>query len=149
MNKFKDSVGRFFTKGLFKETAIGEKKFVLYTLEEAKQLYLSCDDITGYEFASNHLGGWKHWIALHNSPTLEPILREWEEELEVKLRSQAIKNIMTLSVTDKGYQASKFLADRGWKVKETGRPTKEAIQKETRVQSRMYEEFSNVVDLKK
>lgn len=150
MSKFKDSQNRWFTTGLFKETAVGDKAFVVYTLDEAKKLYLDSEDITGYTFATNHLGGWHHWQALFNSPTLEPILREWEEELEVKLRSKAIMQITEIAKTEKGYQAAKFLADRGWKVRDAGRPSKAEIQKETRVQAKMYEEFGdNVLQLKR
>ncbi len=134
---------------MFKETAGGEKKFVLYTLEEARQYYLECNDITGYDFSTKYLGGWKHWLALHASSLLEPSFEDWKEELEVRLRSEAIKNICTLSKGQKGYQASKFLADKGWEAKGAGRRTKEAIKKEARVQNKMYEEFKdNVVAIK-
>lgn len=149
MSKFKDPIGRWFTVGMFHEYATNPET-AIYHIEEAKQLYLDCGDITGYRFSTTYLGGWKHWLALHNSPILEPILKEWEEELEVKLRSEAVQNIVTLSKLDKGYQAAKYLADRGWKVRESaGRPSKEEIQKETRVQSKMYDEFKNVIELKK
>lgn len=148
-NKFKDSIGRWFTKGVFKEYAT-DPITAIYSIDEAKQYYMECKDITGYLFAVTYLGGWQHWLALHTSPILEPILKEWEEELEVKLRSEAVQNIVALSKSDKGYQAAKYLADRGWKVRETaGRPSKEEIQRETRVQSKMYDEFKNVVELKK
>lgn len=149
MKQFKDPIGRWFTTGMFKETS-DNPKYVIYTLEEAKQLYLECGDITGYTFATQHLGGWRHWLALHNSPKLEPLLKEWEEELEVRLRSSAVKQIIDLSRGEKGYQAAKYLADRGWKVRDAGRPSKAEIQKETKTQSKMYEEFQdNIVSLKK
>jgi len=150
MKQFKDSQGRWLTTGIFKETAMGETKFLLYTLEEAKKNYLDCDDVTGYEYATKYLGGWKHWLALHRSPALAPHLEDWTEELEVKIRAEAIKRIASLSTGAQGYQASRYLADKGWKVKKAGRTTKDAIKKEARVQSKMYEEFKdNVVAIKK
>jgi len=142
-------MNRYFTIGLFKETAIHDKQYVLFTLEEAKSLYMACRDITGYQFAIQHLGGWQHFKALYKSPALSPILDEWEEELEVALRSEALKKIETLSTGDKGYQAAKFLVDKGWKEKTKGRTTKEAIQKEARINEKVYDEFNNVVDFKK
>jgi len=148
IKQFKDSNGRWFTKGVFHEYAT-DPSTAIYHIDEAKQYYMECRDITGYDFAVQYLGGWRHWLTLHNSPILEPILREWEEELEVKLRSEAVKHIVNLSKTDKGYQAAKYLADRGWKVRDAGRPSKEEIQRETSVQSKMYDEFKNVVDFKK
>lgn len=149
ITKFKDTIGRWYTVALFKEFA-PDKKHVLFTTEEAKQLYLECNDITGYEFATKHLGGWQHWVALHNSPKVLPLIEQWEEELEVRIRSESIKNIALLSKGEKGYQAAKFLADKGWKVKGVGRTTKEAIDKEAKIQSKLYDEFKgNVIELKR
>ncbi len=147
--KFKDHAGRYFTTGLFKETAVREKKYVLYTMEEARQCYLECNDITGYSFATGYLGGWDHWLAFQKSPIVMSYVNKWEEELEVRIRSQAIKNITDLSSGDKGYQASKYLADKGWKAAVKGRPSKASIEKEARVQSKMYDEFkSNITAIK-
>lgn len=73
MSKFKDSMNRWVTRGLFKETAITTDEFVLMTLDEARKKYLACGDPTGYVFATEHLGGYKHWKALKNSPVLSPI----------------------------------------------------------------------------
>lgn len=148
MNKFKDTIGRFRTVSLFKETAVTDKSFVLFTMQEARELFVACDDPTGYRFATEHLGGWKHWLSLKNSSKVNEFIVQWEEELEVKLRSQSLGNMLKLSKGDKGYQANKFLIDGGWKQKTAGRPSKEAIKKETRIQARAYEEFNNVVDLK-
>jgi hypothetical protein len=54
-------------------------------------------------------------------------VRSWREELELKLRARAVKQMMALA--DEGsYQASKWLADRGWDTRAAGRPTK--IEKE-------------------
>lgn len=142
--KYKDSQSRWFTIGLFKEFS-GNKDTVLFTTEEARQLYLSCDDITGYTFANEHLGGWKHWLALHTSPKIEPLIKEWEEELEVRKKSNALRSIETIAKGEKGYQAAKFLVDGGWKEKKVGRTTKEAIKKAARVESKIYDEFKGSI----
>lgn len=145
---FKDTQGRWITVGLFKETATRQDKYVLFSLEEAKRLYIACGDPTGYMFATEHLGGWQHWLALQESQ-MKPILAQWEEELEAKIRAGAVMDIMKRAGSDKGYQAEKWLADGGWKPKEVGRPTRERIERESRVKSKMYAEFDNVVEMNK
>lgn len=142
---FKDTQGRWITSGLFKETAATDQ-FVLWTLDEAKALYIACGDPTGYEFAAEHLGGWKHWLLLKASPALQGYIAEWEEELEAKIRAHAVRNIAARSGTDKGYQAEKWLADAGWKPKEMGRPTREKVEKEARIKNKMYSEFGDVIE---
>ena len=137
---FKDKMGRWITSGLFKETS-QTSDYVLWTMDEAKALFVATGDPTGYEFATQHVGGWKHWLAIKESPACAPYIAQWEEELEAKVRSAALRNIMTLSEGEKGYQASKFLTEGGWKPKEIGRPTKEKIERESRVKSAMYKEF--------
>lgn len=146
---FKDTQGRWITSGLFKETA-QSKSFILFTLDEAKAAYIACGDPTGYEYAAQHLGGWQHWLAIKASPALVHHIAQWEEELEAKIRSKGLQRIMDHSQTDKGYQAAKYIAEAGWKPKEVGRPSREKINRESRVRSKIYDEFKqNVVDLKR
>jgi len=137
---FKDTMGRWIISGLFKETS-QFNTYVIWTLDEAKHLYLETNDPTGYIFATEHLGGWKHWLVLKNSPTMSPYIREWEEELEVKLRSIALVKILDHSKNEKGFQAARYLVESGWVPKTAGRPTKEKINKEARIQRKMYDEF--------
>ncbi len=148
MTKFKDTMQRWRTLSLFKETASLPKEHVLFTFEEARTLYIECGDPTGYLFAVKHLGGWKHWLMMKNSSALSSKIEEWEEELEVKLRSDAVKNMIKLSDGDKGYQANKFLVDGGWLRRKAGRPTKESINKEKKIQAELYTELESSVDLK-
>ncbi len=140
MNKFKDSMQRWIISGLFREIA-QKDTYILFTLEEARQLFIGLNDPTGYLFSTAHLGGYTHWVALKESPSTGPHIAKWEEELEVKLRAEGLNSIYQLSKGDKGYQAAKFLADGGWKEKTTGRPTKEHIKRESRIQASIYDEF--------
>ena len=144
---FKDTMNRWRTLSLFKETA-PKKDFVLFTMEEARELYVGLDDPTGYKFAIEHLGGWKHWKSICNSNALYEHIQGWEEELEIKLRSSSLRHMLKLAQGDKGYQANKFLIDGGWKQKVAGRPSKESIKKETKIQAKVYSEFNNVRDLR-
>ncbi len=148
-DKFKDSQNRWRTKSLFWNIALTPKEHVLFTFEEARILFLETNDPTGYRFAVDHLGGWKHFLLIKQSPVIGDKIAEWEEELEIKLRSESVRNMMKLSQGDKGYQANKFLIDGGWIQKKAGRPTKEAIKKNHKMQQNMYAELEGSVDLKK
>ena len=137
---FKDTMDRFITSGLFKETA-QTKNWIEYTLKEAKVLFIECGDPTGYLFSEKHLGGYQHWLALKQSPALEHHLLSWEDELEVKIRAEGLKRVIEESEKKTGYQAAKYLVQAGWKMKELGRPTKQKIKEESIKRSKIYEEF--------
>ena len=139
-NKFKDKMGRWITSGLFKETS-QSNAYVVYTLDEARKYYLECNDPTGYIFATTFLEGYKHFLALKESPTLVHHITQWEDELEVKIRSQAIQNIHTTSKGVNGYQASKYLVEAGWLKNKVGRPSAAQIKKESKMRSTIYDEF--------
>lgn len=125
---FKDSANRWVTVGLFQETAGQNKSFILYTLDEARKLFLESHDPTGYIFAQEHLGGWQHFKALEASPALRGHIEEWKEELEAKLRAEHLLGISSLAKSGH-YQAHKFMVDRGWEQNSKGRPSKAEKQK--------------------
>lgn len=111
-----------------------------------KKLYLDMGDVTEYNFATTHLLGWSHWQRLNRSEYLADKFREWREELEVKVRAGAIENIMTIADSDSGgFQAAKWLADKGWDKRGAGRPSKQEVEKETRVQAKIAGEFTSDV----
>jgi len=138
---FKDSINRWVTTGLFKETAGPNKEFICMSLKEARKAFMECGDILGVDFADKHLGGFQHWKAINASPVLRPIITEWEEELEVRIRSKQIKRIDTLAEEGQ-FQAAKFLADRGWDKRAAGKPSKEEVTRETKVQAKIKDSFS-------
>jgi hypothetical protein len=137
MNPFKDVCNRWMTSGLFYELYTNTLDFAIFTLDDddkevkgkklksIKKLYMSCTDPTEYEFANKHLGGWAHWKELQECKLLIPYIDAWRDEMEIKLRAEAIKTIAVIAKTDKGYQAAKFLADCGWKLRAAGAPSKE------------------------
>ncbi len=141
MSTFKDSCNRWLTSGLFYEARPdSDLEFAKFTLQEEdrlvqdvllisiKKCYMSCTDPTEYEFANKFLGGWSHWKAIQASGPLKEHIITWRDELEVKLRAEAIKQIALLATTEKGYQAAKFIADRGWKTRIAGAPSKDEIE---------------------
>jgi len=152
-DKLKDSRGRPLTQSLFLE--IGYKtEFAVYTLDDVdkkykgktypslKALYLEMEDPIEYNFATTHLLGWQHWQRLCANKIVGKHVAEWREELELKLRSDAISEIIEISTTEKGFQAAKFVAKKEWEVKQAGRPKVVDQEKEDRIQEKLEDEFS-------
>jgi hypothetical protein len=152
-SKLKTANGIPLTQGLFLEIGYGE--FSVFTLKDEdyeykgvlypslKRLYLEMEDIGEYEFATTYLLGWQHWQRLCSNKAVLAHIEVWRDELELKLRSRAIKQIIKKSVFETGINASKFLAEKGWEKRKAGRPTKEEVERETRIQAdinRMFEE---------
>ncbi|HET8689243.1 MAG TPA: hypothetical protein VFM18_21740 [Methanosarcina sp.] len=146
-----DNAGKPLTQSLFLELTYNEK--AVYSLKEdhcewegkiypsLKRLYLEIEDPTEYEFATKYLLGYKHWKRICENKQLIRHVEEWREELEMKLRSKAVKN-MLLSAQEGNYQAAKWFADRGWSNKGAGRPTKADVEREKKFQARVDSEFS-------
>lgn len=148
-----DTMGRPLTQSLFLE--IGYSEYAVYTLKEfdykykdklypsLKKLYLKEEDPTEYVFAEKHLLGWQHWKRLCENKLIRKHVDEWREELELKIRSQAIRDMQNLCASENGnFSAAKFLADRGWDKRGAGRPSKAEKERQERIQDRIEEEFA-------
>jgi hypothetical protein len=153
-----DSSGRPITQAMFLEA--GYSSMAIYTLKDEdylyegklfpsiKKLYIEEADPTEYQFAVKYLLNWKQWIRICENKILRAHVDEWREELEMKLRCQAVKEMIQNSKKGK-IQASKWLADRGWAQRGAGRPTKAEIESEKKFQSRVQDEYgADVVRLK-
>lgn len=151
--KLVDTMGRPLTQSLFLE--IGYSDYAVYTLKEydhqyngktypsLKKLYLEAEDPTEYAFAERHLLGWQHWKRLCDNKVIAKHIEEWREELELKIRSQAIRDMQNLCASENGnFSAAKFLADRGWEKRSAGRPSKAEKERHLRIEERINEEFS-------
>ena len=149
-----DSVGRSLTQSMFLE--VGYSDAALYTLKDVdheyngkiypslKRLYLLEEDPTEYEFAVKYLLGWKHWQRLCENKLLRKSIDEWRAELEIKLRSRAVKEMIKSSASGK-IVASKWLADKGWAQRGAGRPTKAEVEGEKALLATVAEEFNEDV----
>lgn len=148
-----DTMGRPLTQSLFLE--IGYSEYAVYSLKEfdhqyngkiypsLKRLYLKEEDPTEYAFAEKYLLGWQHWKRLCENKQIAKHIDEWREELELKIRSQAIRDMQNLCASESGnYSAAKFLADRGWEKRGAGRPSKSEKERHLRVEERLEAEFS-------
>ena len=143
-------MGRPLTQSLFLE--LGYSENALYTLKDndfeyegkklpsIKHLYLECADPTEYDFAVAYLLGWGHWQRLCENKALRRYIDDWRIELEVKLRSAGVKNALAAAASG-NFQASKWVADRGWDTRGAGRPSKADVERETKIQAAMADEY--------
>ena len=133
---FKDGKNQWLTRGLFYELSdykltdfvqftLGDEDLIKKgkTLTSLKSLYIKAGDPTEYQFAIQHLGGWSHWKRMLDCKDIKVRVEEWREELEIKIRSEAIFQMNDHALAG-SYQASKYLADRGWDLRKAGAPSK-------------------------
>ena len=128
--KFLDSSGKRVILQLFKEFARPDVKFKpVYTLREWKDVFMEARDPSEYEPAMLLLGDWEHWQDVRAHALIKPHVDKWQQELEVKLRSEAIKQMKSHAKQPGGTAAAKWLADKGYAAetakKGVGRPKKE------------------------
>ncbi len=142
--KFRNASGTRITKSLFFETS-EDKHLVVYTLKREDhlgfpslyRLYIEASDLGEHRFASEYLDGWEHWEMLCNATWFKPYVEVWRRELEAKLESESLDRMTQLARVGgkEAFSANKYLLDRTRKAAgalKRGRPTKVAIEEETR-----------------
>jgi hypothetical protein len=152
-SKFKGIGGSPITQSLFLE--IGYTDLAYYTLSDEdkvykgttylslKRLYLEHEDVTEYDFATTYLLGWRHWQRLCENKQVRKHIDEWRFELELKLRSAGIKAIIESALDeDGGFQAQKYLADKGWDKIGAGRPKKDTSEADKKQEELLNEDFN-------
>lgn len=155
-SKFKDSGGRYLTQSLFLEfnynvdlavyTFDGEDKtYKGIVYPSLKRLYLESEDITEYTFAKTHLYNWEHWQRMKENKLLRKHFDEWEDELEIYLRSQGLRSVVEMS--ENNFQAAKYLSERGWDKRGVGRPSKGDQAKEDRIRDGMADFTNDIIRL--
>ena len=104
---------------------LGSSEFRLFTREQKdfyRTKFLESNDPTGYIFAEQWIkDGYRKWVEMQNAFGVKSEFNEWRNTLEMKLQAQGIINI---AQQRDSFQASKWLADRGWAEKQDKR-TKE------------------------
>lgn len=149
--KLVDDRGRPLSQSLFLE--VGYTEFAVYTLKEEdyeykgkvypslKRLYLEHEDPTDYSFACKYLLGWQQWKKICGNKAIAKHVEEWREELELKIRSQAVRDVIDMSAESGSFQAAKWLADKGYDKRTAGRPSKKEALKESRIKEKLNSEF--------
>ena len=153
-SEYTDKMGRYMTRSLFIETILKEQSAKgikpMYSLTgvqgytDVHAMYVNSADPTGYSFAISAFESWDHFVYLSNLQWFRKHLVSWEAELEIKMRSEGIKQLMTTATTEgsRGTTAAKYIADAGWKTKR-GRPSKEEVEREQIQQARIKEELGD------
>ena len=164
----KDKQGRALRKALVLELSYNNPKYAIYTLKDEdyeykgklyyslKKIFLECADPTEYKFATNCFANWKAWkllaaqsVKFNVSREWTDLVDEWREELEIMLRSQGLQDIIGRAGTEKGYQAEKYLADKGWVEQRKGRPSKQdidnEIQQNVKVRNEVQDDLSRLL----
>ena len=128
--QLRTSQGKLRTKSLFWELSYFEPEHVIFTLKEAdivregktytslRKLYLSycATDPTEYTFAWAVFGSWETWLQLSRSNYIKKDVEAWRKEVEVKIKSEAIRSIADEMRTGgrSSFGAAKLLLERGW-----------------------------------
>lgn len=146
------SNGHFKTQALFLETSYNDQSSVYYTLSpfpkttknpitgsegthlpSIYQLYLDLEDVEEFLFAATYFLGMEHWRRVCEAPFFQPHLRKMREDLEKKIKSRAMQQIIAESSNkdSKNYfSALKWLAEKGYKEKaQKGRPSKAEVNR--------------------
>lgn len=153
-NPLKDKDGRWRTASLFYEKRVDGLTPVWSLKDEdfevngivypsLKRIYFSFDHTPGleYEFAMETFKSWDHWVKLCNSQ-LRSIFAEWREELDIKLKANAIRSVIkaTKRSDAAGVTASRYIAERGYASKR-GRPSKEELERTKRIEAGVEKEL--------
>jgi len=112
--QLRDSTGRRLTTGLFHD--FGGSAPVFH-LEDWYAIYIAAADPTEYKAAKILIGDWDFWLQLRKNSFLAKIFDTWQTEVEIKLKGNAIENIVMQAATDKGTAAARWLAEAGFKGK--------------------------------
>lgn len=147
-----DVKGRPLTQSLFLEIGYNPE-VALYSLKDyhyeyegkmfpsIKLLYLEMEDVLEYEFSYEYFLGWDHWQRICHNKLFSTRIEGWRKELELKIRSQAVRDIIEMTADEKSFQAAKWLADKGWDKRTAGRPTKSEVEAEREMQASLKDEY--------
>ena len=142
--QLRTSQGKLRTKSLFWELSYFEPEHVIFTLREEdlvkndktyvslRKLYLSycCSDPTEYTFAWSVFGSWETWQQLARSNYVKENVGTWRREVEVKIKSEAIRSIAEEMRTGgrSSFGAAKLLLERGWLDDKNASKAKEKLK---------------------
>lgn len=141
------------TRQLFYELSYMDPENALFTTKDydievrgkhyvsLKQIYLAMvpNDPTEYTFALTVFGSWSIWDTIAKSAIVKPMIKEWRNEVEVKIKSEAIQAIAQEMRTQgrSSFTAAKLLLDKGWLEKEPATAAKKKLMdKENEEQDR-------------
>ncbi len=146
-----DGKGRIGAKSLFKQY----DKDGTEDIQEWRKRFVATLDPTEYAGGIALLGSWENWQKFkRNWPSFKSMhLNSWLEEIEIAIKSKSITNLVKAAIgteidgiarMDVG--AAKFLVEGKHQDKLVGRPTKERIEKQLRIETAVQREAANDLD---
>ena len=131
------------TKSLFYELSYHDPEYAIFTTKEQdievngrkmvslQQLYVAMvpNDPTEYEFAQTVFGSWEVWEKIKKAPQIAPFVKRWQNEVEIKVKSQAIQAI-AMEMKEGGrssFSAAKLLLEKGWLDKDNASQAKRKL----------------------
>lgn len=136
---FTSATGRIPSRALFKEYAVGANQNpddCPFSITEWRKIFVDTGDITEYDAAIKFFGSWEDWETFkRNWPYFRTtILKKWKEELEIKLRSDAVREMVRQSKAS--HAAARWIAEGGYKPKAgKGRPAKAEVEAEENIRA--------------
>lgn len=143
LSQLKGVNGKARTISLFYELSYADPSDALFTLKEQdieahgkhylslQALYLSMvpNDPTEYEFSQVVFGSWDIWQNISKCPGVKVYVERWRREVEVKVKSEAIKAIAEEMKTGgrSSFSAAKLLLDKGWLDKDNASQAKKKL----------------------
>jgi hypothetical protein len=107
-----------------------------------RKTFIEMGDPTGYKWAQEYLGDYEHWLRLMKCKWFQEAYDVWMNELKMKLRSEALDTIRTISNAGQPAQAlvaAKYLASFEWEKAGRGRPSKQELQGEIKRAAKLLE----------
>lgn len=132
--------GRLATRVLFKQhSAEGTED-----INKWREVFVNTLDPTEYQGGIALVGSWSSWLKFkRNWPSFQRLyLDDWLEEIEIRLKSIAIKSLTADALTNGG-AAAKFIAEGKYKERKAGRPSKESVIKQTRIDAELEKRIAN------
>ncbi len=129
--------GKLVVPGMFQEFNRGREGEMepIFSFKAWNRTYLDIADPTEYETAMVLIGNWEHWQAVRLHQITGPVMDEWANEVEIKLRSQGVRNVISLagSTAPGAAGAAQWLAKGGY-IEDSRLRTKKGREKEEKVQ---------------
>ena len=146
-NQLRDSNNAPLTQSLFVETNGTQKDPIMTlgdndlkmngnTLYSLKKIYMEEADPEEYKVAMRIFGSWAHWRRLLDNKKIMKYIVQYREELDVSIRSGAVRSLIASAMLDspKGISAAKYIAEKGWKKRKAGAPSREEVKSELKAQ---------------
>lgn len=132
------------TKSLFYELSYNDPEYAIFTTKEQdhvtadgrplvslQKLYVAMvpNDPTEYEFAQTVFGSWEVWEKIKKAPQIAQFVKRWKNEVEIKVKSQAIQAI-AMEMKEGGrssFSAAKLLLEKGWLDKDNASQAKKKL----------------------